>query len=61
MNKDMQKDFNDVGETNFTSKVLEYLKPNNDIGYDYTEELNILESMWLEKLQPYNDKGYNSK
>jgi len=61
MNEDMQKDFNDVGETNFTSEVLEYLEPNDDIGYDYTEELKILESIWLEKLQPYNDKGYNSK
>ena len=60
-NKDMQKDFKEVGETDFTFEVLDYLKPNDDIGYDYTEELKILESMWLEKLQPYNDKGYNSK
>ncbi|MGA8753168.1 GIY-YIG nuclease family protein, partial [Candidatus Deferrimicrobium sp.] len=39
INKDMQKDFNDVGETNFTFKVLDYLKPKEDSNYDYTEEL----------------------
>jgi group I intron endonuclease len=60
-NKDMQKDFNDVGETHFTFIVLDYLKPKEDINYDYTEELKILESMWLEKLNPFNEKGYNSK
>ena len=61
LNRDMQKDFNDVGETNFTFEVLDYLKPKEDINYDYTEELKILESMWLEKLNPYNEKGYNLK
>jgi hypothetical protein len=60
-NKDMQKDFNDVGEACFTYEVLDYLKPKEDNNYDYTEELKILESMWLEKLKPYNENGYNSK
>ena len=60
-NKDMQKDFNDVGEAYFTCEILDYLKPKEDNIYDYTEELKILESMWLEKLKPYNENGYNSK
>jgi len=60
-NKDMQKDFNDVGEAYFTYEVLDYLKPKEDNNYDNTEELKILESMWLEKLKPYNENGYNSK
>ena len=61
LKKEMQKDFNDVGEINFTFEVLDYLKPNDDIGHDYAEELKILENMWLDKLKPYNDNGYNSK
>ena len=60
-NKDMQKDFNDAGEAYFTYEVLDYLKPKEDNDCDYTEELKILESMWLEKLKPYNENGYNSK
>ena len=59
-NKDMQKDFIEVGEGNFIFEVLDLLKPNEDANYDYNDELNILEVMWLEKLQPYNNKGYNS-
>ena len=58
-NKEMQKEYNEVGEKGFSFEVLDYLKPKEDLNYDYTEELKILEEMWLEKLQPYNEKGYN--
>ena len=61
MNKAMQKDFNEVGEGNFTFEILDHLKPRSDMKGDYTEELQVLEEMWLEKLHPYNEKGYNSK
>ena len=61
LNKEMQKDFNEIGEEGFSFDILDYLKPNEDSNYDYTEELKILLDMWLEKLQPYNEKGYNTK
>jgi group I intron endonuclease len=61
LNKEMQKDFIEIGEEGFSFDVLDYLKPKEDLNYDYTEELKILEDMWLEKLQPYNEKGYNTK
>ena len=61
LNKEMQKDFNEIGEEGFSFDILDYLKPNEDSNYDYTEELKILLDMWLEKLQPYNEKGYNSR
>jgi group I intron endonuclease len=60
-NKEMQKDFNEIGEESFSFDILDYLKPKEDLNYDYTEELKILEEMWLGKLQPYNEKGYNTK
>ena len=60
-NKELQKDFNETGEGNFTFEVLDTLKPKEDLKYDYTEDLKILEKMWLEKLPPYNEKGYNTK
>lgn len=59
--KNMQNDYNQYGEENFIFEILDILKPNDDLKYDYTEDLEILEKMWLEKLQPYNEKGYNSK
>ena len=60
-NKEMQKDFNEVGEDSFSFDILDYLKPKEDLNHDYTEELKMFEDMWLEKLQPYNSKGYNTK
>lgn len=26
---------------------------------NYYEDLHVLEEMWLEKLQPYGERGYN--
>lgn len=60
LNREMQKDFSEIGEKGFSFDVLDYLKPKEDLNYDYTEDLKILEEMWLEKIQPYNEKGYNS-
>jgi len=60
-NKEMQIDFTTFGEQSFSFDILDQLEPKEDIRYDYTEELKMLEEIWLEKLQPYNEKGYNSR
>ena len=60
-NKEMQTEFNNMGENSFSFDILDYLQPKDDMNYDYTEDLKTLEEMWLEKLQPYNEKGYNTK
>jgi len=59
--KEMQKDYKEGGEDGFTFEVLDYLSPKEDSNYDYSDELKILEDMWLEKVQPYGDKGYNKE
>jgi hypothetical protein len=41
--------------------VLEYLKPGDDPDYDVRGDLDVLEELWLEKLEPYGEKGYNKK
>lgn len=61
MNKQLQNDYNQFGEGKFSFEVLDYLEPKEDTNYDYTEELKVLEEMWLERLQPYNEKGYNKR
>jgi hypothetical protein len=60
-NKEMQKDFNDVGEEGFAFEIVDSLQPGEDAGCDYTAELKTLEAMWLEKLQPYGERGYNAR
>gem|GEM_PF-124491 len=59
LNKEMQQDFNQHGEQNFTFEVLEYLEPDKEQGYDYSFDLKTLEEKWLEKLKPYGPAGYN--
>ena len=61
MNRAMQKDFNEGGGGSFSFEILDRLKPREDMKSDYAEELKLLEEMWLEKLYPYDEKGYNTK
>jgi group I intron endonuclease len=59
MNRELQGDYNRFGEENFDFEVVDYLEPNDGPDHDYTDDLAALEEMWLEKLQPYGEKGYN--
>lgn len=60
-NKALIKDYINYGEENFVFEILDELKPKDDSGYDYTEDLKVLEEMWIEKLQPFGAKGYNKE
>jgi hypothetical protein len=57
--RELQKDYNELGESAFSFEVLDTLKPGEDIKADYTDDLKTLLGMWLEKLSPYGEKGYN--
>ncbi len=57
--KSLQKDWNELGKEGFAFEILEEISPRENL--DYKAELNFLEDLWLEKLQPYDDKGYNER
>jgi hypothetical protein len=59
--KDLQKDYKEFGKDNFIFEIVDNLKPKEDPAYNYSDDLDMLEEMWLDKLQPYGDKGYNEK
>jgi hypothetical protein len=60
--RELQNDYKKLGADKFSFDVLDYLDPKkDDLNYDYTDDLKLLEQMWLEKLQPYGEKGYNKK
>jgi hypothetical protein len=61
MNRVLQKEYTNLGEKNFSFEVLDNLEPKDDPSYDYTIDLNILEKMWIEKLQPFGERGYHKK
>jgi predicted alpha/beta hydrolase family esterase len=56
-NRELQKDWNEFVEEDFTFEVLEAIEPRE--GLDYEKELKSLEILWLEKLQPFGKQGYN--
>lgn len=60
-NKELQKDFIEAGEERFAFEIVDSLQPGEDPRSDHTAELKTLEAMWLEKLQPYEARGYNTR
>jgi hypothetical protein len=56
-NSQLQKDWNELGEESFTYEVIEEKEVGEDT--DTRWELRQMGKAWLEKLQPYGDRGYN--
>jgi hypothetical protein len=53
------KDWRTFGEQNFVIEVLDELKPVDDPAHDYQEDLKALETIWMEKLKPFGERGYH--
>ncbi len=58
-NKALQADWNEFGAESFAFEIVDEITPKE--GRDHREELEFLEELWLEKSQPYGDRGYNEK
>lgn len=58
-NKALQADWNELGEQTFAFEILEELEPPADPTFDRKKELALMETMWLEELKPYGERGYN--
>lgn len=57
INSQLQKDWKELGPDVFTYQVLE--EKEADEVADRRWELKKLEKEWLEKLQPFGERGYN--
>jgi hypothetical protein len=58
----LQADWNELGAEAFEFEVLDILEPPaHDPGYDPREDLRVLEQMWLDKLSPFAERGYNER
>jgi group I intron endonuclease len=56
---ELQRDWNELGADAFELETLDVLEPRDVPGYDPREDLAALERLWLEKLEPFGDSGYN--
>jgi len=59
-NPELQKDLSEFGADNFEFSVLEVL-PRPKPGDNIEQLLTALKLHWQEKLQPFGEKGYNSR
>jgi len=61
-NKELQKEWNEYGSGRFVFEILDELEPvEGKTSQEYAAEVKELEELWLEKLQPFENKGYNKK
>lgn len=60
-NRALQEDWLAHGEEAFRFEVLDTLEPSDEPGADPAADLATLEALWLDKLQPYGDRGYHKQ
>ncbi|MEI7769766.1 MAG: GIY-YIG nuclease family protein, partial [Chloroflexales bacterium] len=59
-NRTLQADWNTYGADAFRFEILEVVKVTDDPHFSLDDELTLLEQIWLEQLQPFGERGYNT-
>ncbi len=59
-NEVLQREWKEYGPDAFVFEILEVVKESDDPNFNREDELTLLEQIWLEKLQPFGDRGYNT-
>ncbi|MFZ1730876.1 MAG: GIY-YIG nuclease family protein [Bacteroidota bacterium] len=60
-NAALQAEWKSFGAAAFTLEILEEVKETDDPHFNVEDELTLLEDIWLEKLEPYGELGYNTR
>ncbi|OFW81745.1 MAG: hypothetical protein A2201_07410 [Alicyclobacillus sp. RIFOXYA1_FULL_53_8] len=58
-NKALQEEWNKFGKETFVFEVLETLEEKPEGRLDVKDALKKMKKKWLDKVQPFGDKGYN--
>jgi hypothetical protein len=59
-NRGLQTDWTTHGPDAFAFEILDTLAHADRPDADPVTDLRVLEAMWLEKLAPYGERGYNA-
>jgi DNA-binding HxlR family transcriptional regulator len=59
-NAELQKEWNMFGPDKFVFEILEIVKVKDDPNFNLEDELTLIEQIWIEKLQPFGKRGYNT-
>lgn len=57
----LQADWKEFGADQFSYEILGLIEHSDNVEVDYKKEIKLLEEMFVEELQPYDEKGYNQK
>ena len=58
-NEQLQRDWQEQGESDFAYEIVEVMKENNDPAVDVKQEVKTLEKLVMMELEPYGEKGYH--
>jgi group I intron endonuclease len=58
-NKVLQADWDKFGPDKFVFEILEVVQVQDNPNFNLKDELTLLEQIWLERLQPFGEQGYN--
>lgn len=59
-NKELQQEWNTYGPDAFSFDILAVVQVTDDPNFHLSDELTLLEEIWLEELQPFGEHGYNT-
>jgi len=60
-NKELQADWKEYGQENFSYEILAELKEDKEKAADPNKEVKILEQLYVEELEPFDERGYNKR
>lgn len=55
----LQHEWDTYGPDAFVFEILEVVKVKDDPYFNVSDELTLLEQIWIEQLQPFGERGYN--
>jgi hypothetical protein len=58
-NAALQADWKELGENKFIYEILGEVEQSDTENTDYAKEAKILEELFMEELQPFDERGYN--
>jgi len=61
INKALQADWDRFGAEAFVFEIVELVQRKADPGFKVEDELKLLEEIWIEKEQPFSERGYNDR
>ena len=61
LNRELQQDYNQLGAEKFVFEIIDQLEQSDKTPREMRDDLAALEELWLEKLQPYGERGYHKR